>query len=72
MATCGFGKLVTDPCGKSGNNAECTLLSSCNKDVTSHLRSCNVADTYISSEGILILARAGMMNIYFLFTFSNR
>ena len=45
---------------------QCVALRDCNKDVSSHLKSCTVADDRIKSEIQLLLARAGMVLVFLI------
>ena len=51
MASCNYSEFVGGPCGPSVTNPE--------KDIGGHLRSLQVRDSSLDSEGRLLLARAG-------------
>ncbi len=72
MATCSYSSLLrenTTSCGSNWINPEdfqCVALRDCSKDVSSHLKSCSVADDRIESEIQLLLARAGMVLVFII------
>lgn len=72
MATCSYSSLLrenTTLCGSNWINPEdfqCVALRDCSKDVSSHLKSCSVADDRIKSEIQLLLARAGMVLVFII------
>ena len=65
MASCSYSSLLRDKttsCGSNWINTEafqCVSLKDCNKDVSTHLKSCKVSDDSVTSEVQLLLARAG-------------
>ena len=69
MASCSYSSLLSKDstaCGASWKNPEdfqCVTIRDCNKDVSSHLRLCNVVDYRVESEFQLLLARAGTVKI---------
>ena len=64
MASCEYGQIVGGACGPSMDNpasVKSVALANCKKDIKGHLRSFDVRDATLDSEGKLLLARAGML-----------
>ena len=69
MASYSYSSLLKEACstecGPSWKNPEdfqCVTLRDCNKDVSSHLKTCKVVDDRIENEFQLLLARAGTVH----------
>ena len=74
MASCSYSGLLekdSTSCGanwKNPENFQCIALKDCNKDVSSHLRTCKVVDDTVENELQLLLARAGDYFVLILLT----
>ena len=63
MVKCGFSSFAGGECSSSADYAKekcCVFIENCQRDVRGHLKSINVRDATIKTEGQLILARAGI------------
>ena len=60
--SCSFASRCDSHCDISSRGKELLPLSSCSKDINAHLRQISVAQTGVSSEKELILARVGLFD----------
>ena len=62
MATCSYSTFVGGVCGPSKDNSEdqlCVPIVECQRDIKGHLRSLDIRDLALRTEGQLLLSRAG-------------
>ena len=65
-ASCSFAHHSDKPCGTSArylNRTACVIISACERDVHSHLKSVRLLQSGISTEKELILIRAGLIEV---------
>lgn len=70
MAKCGIGVLLGTECGSSSyrrrKDEAMVTLEQCERDISAHLKMMKINKEGISSEGDLILLRAGKVLFFFL------